>query len=155
MKQRGNPLIGRRGICGAFVPETKSLATDAALFVERLKMWSSTSRRGVALVDFGGSWATYHAVEVRRAGQDPLFALLHFAYPLVGFATRIDTFRKAFIDQDGLSELLAGDYEVYDADSLNAPLAMTEEIRPYFDDQRSVRAYKPRCVGDVVFNEWD
>lgn len=157
MRRDENPIIGRPCVSGHIGPAIRSMRTDPNRVVEIVQQWTSPQRRGVALMPERGSSCTYRAVEVRRGDGPAVFVLLHFAYPLVGFVHPPYEWHKQFIDFDELARLLADEFEVYSAASLNAKLDHLGEMRPHLDsaDLWAIRNYKPRSIGEFVFNEWD
>ena len=153
MTRRGNPILGRPGLDGAIVSETKEARTDVRRLTALLRAWPSPERRGVKAIDSPNSCGSYSVVEVRSA-SGVVFALLHFAYPLVAFVESLAFSDKRFVDRDELAALIEHEFHVYAADCYNERLTVTDELRPCLN-LSAIKRERPRSVGNYIFNEWD
>lgn len=85
--------------------------------------------------------------------------LLNVAYPILAFAKCPKEGQIVFeyIDSPKLAEVFRtlGEYSVATSEELNRPLVrgMCNDLAPW--EQKRVRYFRPKRVGDVIFNYWD
>jgi hypothetical protein len=82
-------------------------------------------------------------------------ALLNRVYPILGFAKF--PAEVGFIDCPKLAEAFAslGDYTVASGEELNRPLLreLCKDLAPR--ELKQIQYFRPRTIGDVIFNYWD
>lgn len=103
---------------------------------------------------------TNFVMAVIELADGPIAVLLNCHFPVVGFAIPArdgDTRSLQFVDCEGLANLLnkIGEYEVLSRDELEKAVSPDDLQRLLPAEIDQAHYWKPRRVGDVVFNFWD
>jgi hypothetical protein len=96
--------------------------------------------------------------------EESVFILLNSTYPIVAFASSVDYFNIQFIDQPPLIglEAFSPSFTIATANELNETLKVDEKALTVLNlnnlnpiEIGQIFYWKPKTVGDVVFNFWD
>ncbi|MDQ0216667.1 hypothetical protein J2S13_003141 [Oikeobacillus pervagus] len=101
-------------------------------------------------------------VEVSLQGTK-LHILLNKYYPIVAFASYVDFDNITFIDEPKLSEEFCSSYQVLSCRDLNKPVSLKLGAKTCLLNEnelnqaelKQVAYWKPRTIGEIVFNQWD
>lgn len=110
----------------------------------------------------------YYYAEVSLSNEDGLYILLNSIYPFIAFTTSPVPFNMTFVDQKQLratiNQLYGEVYRVLHPVELDEPLRLKEakgglvvlnENTLNKWDIYNIKYWKPKTVGEVVFNYWD
>ncbi|TXK70160.1 hypothetical protein [Paenibacillus sp. N3.4] len=96
--------------------------------------------------------------------NESIFILLNSSYPFIGFASSVQNYEIEFIDHS-LSNIVCvfnDVFRVLSAIALNQQLALDERTLTVLNENslneaelRQIFHWKPKTVGDVIFNFWD
>ena len=105
-----------------------------------------------------GPAANFHTVDLALAGQQ-LTVLCNAHFSLIGFAEPISPGQQVFdfVDVPPLAEALKsqGRFEVLTATELDSPVTQESLSLLSPAELQQVQYWKPRTIGQVVFNCWD
>jgi hypothetical protein len=96
--------------------------------------------------------------------DESIFILLNSSYPIVAFASSVEYFNIKFVDHSLSSVVDAFSYgfRVATAKELNECLAIDERTLTVLNENslnksemRQIFYWKPKSVGEIVFNFWD
>lgn len=104
---------------------------------------------------------SYHEAKLSYDfGRKSCSVLCSVYYPVIGFATvgsRRDSYELTFTDNAMLSTAIGEKLSGHVLSAEDANRGTTQEIIELLDEaeKKDVRYWKPRRVGDVIFNQWD
>lgn len=90
--------------------------------------------------------------------------MLNSSYPFVAFASSVQYFDIEFVDHSlsSVVDALSNEFRVLSANSLNQRLVLDERTHNVLNKNYLNKAelnqifhWKPKTVGDVIFNFWD
>lgn len=86
-----------------------------------------------------------------------LYVLLNEHYPFVAFASFVDIENIMFIDRPQLDEHFSDYYTVLGKKELNAPFnhRVIEKSELNGAELKQFAYWKPKTVGEIIFNYWD
>lgn len=110
-----------------------------------------------------GCHGNFIDVEVSLRGTK-LHILFNKYYPMVAFASNLEYGSVTFIDNSALSERFCSYYQVLSCKELNKPVSiklgaktclLQNENELSQVELEQVAYWKPRTIGEIVFNQWD
>ncbi|MFF2483793.1 hypothetical protein [Paenibacillus sp. NPDC058071] len=96
--------------------------------------------------------------------EGTLFILLNCSYPLIGFASSVEYVNIKFIDHSlsSVVEAFGNGFRVASVSELNEILVLDERTFTVVNknslnksELNQIFCWKPKTVGDVIFNFWD
>ncbi|MFN7249920.1 MAG: hypothetical protein ACK4M9_03925 [Anaerobacillus sp.] len=105
----------------------------------------------------------YYQTDITILG-DNIFILLNGKYPFIAFASSVLPGDITFIDHHQLSFGFKHHYRILSANELNEALRIRQEKGKIVIDKENelnaaelvnIKYWKPKRVGDIVFNHWD
>lgn len=122
-------------------------------------------RAGGNVIEFNDPCCRGNFIEIEVEINDKkLHILLNKHYPIVAFALNVECGSIKFIDEPILTEFFAPFYQVQSYLELNEQILMNlgSESNPLQNDHELNQAelnqivyWKPRTVGEIIFNIWD
>ncbi|WP_042149955.1 hypothetical protein [Paucisalibacillus sp. EB02] len=155
-------MILRNGVSGFNRPN--DLSVDGVFF--KKICYSIINNHGGKIISFNEPEiaCNYYQVKIAIFGDD-LYILLNSTYPFLAFASSVEDISAIqFVIHDKLSTEFTPYYNILLPDELNEVLVINEhrgriaiENENELNDAElyNVKHWKPRRVGDVVFNFWD
>ncbi len=130
---------------GAFRRHCYAVAREASWSVQEVR----TPRQAIAC---------NYALAVFASRESAIAAVLNGVFPLLAFATppAEEQFDLEYADRPELATVFGRlGYTVLPAAELGSPLTreMWQGLAPH--EQKQIRYYRPRRVGDVIYNWWD
>ncbi|WP_151537680.1 hypothetical protein [Cytobacillus depressus] len=105
----------------------------------------------------------YYYTEIKIFGEN-LYILLNGQYPFIAFASFVIPGNITFIDNDKLSKWFSPNYRILHSNELNEPLMIRQEKGKMIIENEnelndaelaSIKYWRSKRVGDIVFNYWD
>jgi hypothetical protein len=96
--------------------------------------------------------------------DEKLFILLNGSYPIVAFASNVEPFNITFIDHPIVNEVetFTNIYTIAVASELEEPVYIDERAKSLVNENKLNKQelsqlfyWKPKTVGEIVFNFWD
>lgn len=104
-------------------------------------------------------------IDVKVSLRDTkLHILLNKYYPIIAFASNVEFGSVTFIDNPILSEQFSSSYRVLSCRELNKPISLNggskecllkNENELNQAELEQVAYWKPRTMGEIIFNQWD
>lgn len=150
------------GIAGGYYYADKEPERPSVDKQDFLKVCEEISEKiGVEMKEHTQVWGNFYAAKFDF--EKPVFVLINKFHPYVAFADYDDFgqfgsgFPINFTDHPVLAEMLEDRYMILTQEELDESFRLLDQ--PHLRDIQSVREqvdfYKPKKVGDVIFNCWD
>ncbi len=101
------------------------------------------------------NYKTFCTYQISTREMD-FYILLHTIYPFVTFASEVDFSGIKFIDgPEPVKSIIAENYTVIDKELLNQTLTQEATITLRTAEQKMIKYWNPKTIGEVIFNYWD
>lgn len=156
-------MILREGITGFYDAKSERLSiVDQKQFKQLC--FSVLPRLEGTVLEFNdtGCHGNFINVEVSLRGTK-LHVLLNKHYSIVAFASYVGSDSITFIDHPVLSEQFRASYRVLCCKELNRPVLLKMGAKTCLINEnelsqvelKQVAYWKPKTVGEIIFNQWD
>lgn len=149
------------GISGLLVKDTSEIDS---LHFKRLCYTLANYSKG-KLLSFEEPHVSQNFYKAELGLEDrSTFILLNSSYPFVAFASSVQYFHIEFVDCSLSSDVdaLSNGFKVLSANALNQRLILDERTHTVLNENslnmaelNQIFRWKPKTVGDVIFNFWD
>ncbi|WP_233880077.1 hypothetical protein [Virgibacillus halodenitrificans] len=127
--------------------------------------YSSLDSDGVEFVETKGFVKNFYECVIKMKSKR-VHALLNSQYPFIAFTSsrQVDELNFPFIDDVKLSNIFSPYYEVLCFEQLNEPVRYHRQCKNIILDNentlhqvelKQLAYWKPKTVGEIVFNYWD
>jgi len=152
--------ILRPGIAGYIDPSHPSIAEtgEGELKVFRRAVYAAAIAVSGRITHFApADPGSYYAATIKSPHGATEHILCHAVFPYVAFVAALDPFDLRFIDNPRLIPFFAPPLLILPPTLLEAPLTIDDDTLKSLDKgtQSAIKCFKPRRLGDLIFNWYD
>lgn len=117
------------------------------------------------ILEFKGQQISTNFFDVEaKISNKHMHILLNVHYPFMAFASKVECGEILFINESELDKLFSPFYNVLEIKELNEPVilrlgskqSILQKENDFNNDELKQIAYwKPKTIGDIIFNYWD
>ena len=117
------------------------------------------------ILEFKGQQISTNFFDVAaKISNKHIHILLNVHYPFMAFASEVECGEIVFINESELNKLFSPFYTVLDKKELNEPVilrlgskqSILQKENDFNNDElKQVAYWKPKTIGDIIFNYWD